>query len=94
MLQSIEQTGKYCLEQGIPFPKIELTDEDKKNPKECYVFEDKENPDTPIVLHFPLVNASFKEYKSPGEYSTSLHHQSNWWSSVAEVGWSSPQSSC
>ncbi|KAJ6667319.1 hypothetical protein lerEdw1_017297 [Lerista edwardsae] len=63
---SIEQTGKYCSEQGIPFPKIELTDEDKENPKECYVFEDKENPDAPIVLHFPLVNISFKEYKSPG----------------------------
>ncbi|XP_066470299.1 cytosolic phospholipase A2 delta-like [Tiliqua scincoides] len=71
MFQSIEQMGKYCLEQGIPFPKIELTEEDKENPKECYVFEDKSNPDAPVVLHFPLVNNTFKEYKSPGIKRTS-----------------------
>uniref|UniRef100_A0A8D0HU99 Phospholipase A2 n=1 Tax=Sphenodon punctatus TaxID=8508 RepID=A0A8D0HU99_SPHPU len=56
----------YCLEQGIPFPKIVLTEEDKKNPKECYLFADEENPDAPLVLHFPLVNSSFREYKAQG----------------------------
>ncbi|KAH0620631.1 hypothetical protein JD844_021290 [Phrynosoma platyrhinos] len=63
---SLEQMSKYCLDQEIPFPKIVLTEEDKKNPKECYLFEDKENPVAPIVLHFPLVNDSFREYKKPG----------------------------
>ncbi|XP_062974526.1 cytosolic phospholipase A2 delta-like [Elgaria multicarinata webbii] len=68
---SIEQMGKYCLDQGIPFPKIVLTEEDKENPKECYVFEDKANPEAPIVLHFSLVNDSFREYKKPGIKRTS-----------------------
>ncbi|XP_019406915.1 PREDICTED: cytosolic phospholipase A2 delta-like isoform X2 [Crocodylus porosus] len=63
---SIEETGQYCVEQGLPFPKIVLTEEDKKNPKECYVFVDDENPEVPIVLFFPLVNNTFKEYKAPG----------------------------
>lgn len=70
MFQSLQQMSKYCLEQGIPFPKIELTEEDKENPKECYVFEDTGNPDAPVVLHFPLVNDTFKEFKHPGEYLT------------------------
>ncbi|XP_025061087.1 cytosolic phospholipase A2 delta-like isoform X2 [Alligator sinensis] len=63
---SIEETGQYCVEQGLPFPKIILTEEDKKNPKECYVFVDDENPEVPIVLFFPLANNTFKEYKAPG----------------------------
>ncbi len=42
--------------------------------KEVYVFEDKDNPEAPIVLHFPLVNVSFKQFKAPGKhYNHSLH---------------------
>ncbi|XP_054828080.1 cytosolic phospholipase A2 delta-like isoform X2 [Eublepharis macularius] len=63
---SIENTGKCCEEKGIPFPKIVLSEEDRKNPKECYVFMDNENPEVPIVLHFPLVDNSFRKYKRPG----------------------------
>uniref|UniRef100_A0A670HV51 Phospholipase A2 n=1 Tax=Podarcis muralis TaxID=64176 RepID=A0A670HV51_PODMU len=55
----------------IPFPEIALTEEDRENPKECYIFEDKENPEAPIILHFPLVNNSFREYKKPGIRRTS-----------------------
>nr|XP_060616815.1 cytosolic phospholipase A2 delta-like [Anolis sagrei ordinatus] len=65
-LKSIEKMSKYCFDQEIPFPKIVLTEEERSNPKECYLFEDKENPESPIILHFPLVNRSFKEYKRPG----------------------------
>uniref|UniRef100_G1KQ98 Phospholipase A2 n=1 Tax=Anolis carolinensis TaxID=28377 RepID=G1KQ98_ANOCA len=60
------ETNKYCIDQKIPFPKIVLTEEERSNPKECYLFEDKENPEAPIILHFPLVNGSFKEYRKPG----------------------------
>lgn len=31
------------------------------------MFEDEKNPDAPIVIHFSLVNISFKEYKAPGK---------------------------
>ncbi|XP_050811955.1 cytosolic phospholipase A2 beta-like [Gopherus flavomarginatus] len=66
MFQQLEMTYRYCKTQGIPFPKIELSEEDRKNPKECYVFSEAENPRAPLVLHFPLVNNTFKDYKEPG----------------------------
>uniref|UniRef100_A0A8B9PCH3 Phospholipase A2 n=1 Tax=Apteryx owenii TaxID=8824 RepID=A0A8B9PCH3_APTOW len=62
----LELTQKYCKEREIPFPKIELSDEDEKKPKECYMFVDDKNPKAPIVLHFPLVNDTFQKYKAPG----------------------------
>ncbi|XP_048340557.1 cytosolic phospholipase A2 delta-like [Sphaerodactylus townsendi] len=64
--QSVEQMEKYCEEQGIPFPRISLSEEDKKNPRECYLFVDDENKKAPIVLHFPLVLDSFQNFKEPG----------------------------
>uniref|UniRef100_A0A8C6YW75 Phospholipase A2 n=1 Tax=Nothoprocta perdicaria TaxID=30464 RepID=A0A8C6YW75_NOTPE len=62
----LELTQEYCKEQEIPFPKIQLNDEDKKKPKECYVFVDDKNPKAPIVLHFPLVNDTFQKFRAPG----------------------------
>ncbi|KYO28414.1 hypothetical protein Y1Q_0016002 [Alligator mississippiensis] len=59
-------TQKYCEEREIPFPKIILSKEDEKKPKECYMFMDDEDPKAPIVLHFPLVNDTFQKYKAPG----------------------------
>ncbi|XP_069494917.1 cytosolic phospholipase A2 zeta [Ambystoma mexicanum] len=59
-------TEMYCRERGIPFPKIELNEEDEKKPKECYMFMDAKNPKAPIVIHFPLVNHTFCKYKEPG----------------------------
>uniref|UniRef100_A0A8C8SXQ2 Phospholipase A2 n=1 Tax=Pelusios castaneus TaxID=367368 RepID=A0A8C8SXQ2_9SAUR len=52
--------------QGIPFPKPVLDEEERKNLKECYIFEDAETPDVPILLYFPLVNDSFQRYMAPG----------------------------
>ncbi|XP_042300911.1 cytosolic phospholipase A2 zeta [Sceloporus undulatus] len=62
----LELTQKYCKEREIPFPQINVSKEDEENPKECYVFMDAENPKTPIILHFPLVNDTFCTYKAPG----------------------------
>ncbi|XP_048805390.1 cytosolic phospholipase A2 zeta isoform X1 [Lagopus muta] len=62
----LELTQQYCEEREIPFPKIKVSEEDEKKPKECYVFVDNDNPKAPIVLHFPLVNDTFQKYKSPG----------------------------
>uniref|UniRef100_A0A8C3GEJ2 Phospholipase A2 n=1 Tax=Cairina moschata TaxID=8855 RepID=A0A8C3GEJ2_CAIMO len=56
----------YFLKQGIPFPKIHLSEEEKKNLKECYIFEDAETPEAPTVVFFPLVNDTFRKYKEPG----------------------------
>ncbi|XP_062491695.1 cytosolic phospholipase A2 epsilon-like [Pezoporus occidentalis] len=62
----LEEASKYFLKQGIPFPKIHMSEEEKKNLKECYIFEDTENPEAPIVVFFPLVNDTFRKYKEPG----------------------------
>ncbi|XP_073465770.1 cytosolic phospholipase A2 zeta isoform X1 [Aquarana catesbeiana] len=59
-------TRKYCKERGIAFPSITVSEQDEQQPKECYVFMDKDNPRSPIVVHFPLVNDTFHTYKEPG----------------------------
>ncbi|POI35077.1 hypothetical protein CIB84_001170, partial [Bambusicola thoracicus] len=42
--------------------------DDQETPqlKECYIVGEKESPETPIVIFFPLVNDTFREYKAPG----------------------------
>ncbi|XP_063174427.1 cytosolic phospholipase A2 epsilon-like [Candoia aspera] len=62
----LEQAFTYFSAQGIPFPKILLNDEEKKSLKECYVFEEANNPEAPILLYFPLVNDTFQRYIAPG----------------------------
>ncbi|NWS40716.1 PA24E phospholipase, partial [Probosciger aterrimus] len=62
----LEEASKYFLKQGIPFPKIHMSEEEKNNLKECYIFEDTETPEAPIVVFFPLVNDTFRIYKEPG----------------------------
>ncbi|XP_068049539.1 cytosolic phospholipase A2 epsilon-like [Anomalospiza imberbis] len=62
----LEEASKYFQKQGIPFPKIQMSEEEKKNLKECYIFEDTEIPEAPTVVFFPLVNDSFRKYKEPG----------------------------
>ncbi|XP_032300993.1 cytosolic phospholipase A2 epsilon-like [Coturnix japonica] len=62
----LEEASKYFSKQGIPFPKIHLSEEEKKNLKECYIFEDAETQEAPTVVFFPLVNDTFRKYKEPG----------------------------
>ncbi|KAH0620639.1 hypothetical protein JD844_021305 [Phrynosoma platyrhinos] len=62
----LERASTYFSEQGIPFPKTVLNDEEKKNLNECYVFEDTDNADAPTVIYFPLVNDTFQRYLAPG----------------------------
>lgn len=65
--QVLQTTEKYCLDRGIPFPRIEVLSEDLENPRECYLFARAEDPRAPIVLHFPLVNRTFRTHLTPGE---------------------------
>ncbi|XP_051000395.1 LOW QUALITY PROTEIN: cytosolic phospholipase A2 zeta [Acomys russatus] len=62
----LQMTEKYCLDRGIPFPKIEVGPQDFEDPRECYLFTKAEDPCSPIVLHFPLVNRTFRTYLAPG----------------------------
>ncbi|KAK3538091.1 hypothetical protein QTP70_029185 [Hemibagrus guttatus] len=65
-LRAIKETQQYCTVHKLPFPNIDFSKYKSQPKREVYVFEDENNPDAPIVIHFPLVNVSFKEYKSPG----------------------------
>ncbi|KAI7805104.1 putative cytosolic phospholipase A2 zeta-like, partial [Triplophysa rosa] len=62
----LKQTHKYCSDRKIPFPKIDFNKLESVPLKEVYMFEEKENQEAPIVLHFPLVNVTFKQFKAPG----------------------------
>ncbi|KAM7159400.1 cytosolic phospholipase A2 zeta isoform 2-T2 [Molossus nigricans] len=62
----LQVTEKYCLDRGIPFPRIEVLPEDLEEPRECYLFARAEDPRSPIVLHFPLVNRTFRTHLAPG----------------------------
>lgn len=58
---------KYYAKQGIPYPNTVLNEEDRKQLKECYLFDKADNPKAPIVLYFPLVCNTFQKYKAPGK---------------------------
>uniref|UniRef100_A0A8C3KEF2 Phospholipase A2 n=1 Tax=Calidris pygmaea TaxID=425635 RepID=A0A8C3KEF2_9CHAR len=66
-IQALDQTCKYCSEQGIPFPRVDLSEEERKNLKECYLFDGAETPGAPVLVFFPLINDTFQKYKAPGQ---------------------------
>uniref|UniRef100_A0A663EB15 PLA2c domain-containing protein n=1 Tax=Aquila chrysaetos chrysaetos TaxID=223781 RepID=A0A663EB15_AQUCH len=66
-IQALDQTCKYCSEQGILFPRVDLSEKDRKNLKECYLFDGAETPGAPVLLFFPLINDTFQKYKAPGQ---------------------------
>ncbi|ELW48126.1 Cytosolic phospholipase A2 delta, partial [Tupaia chinensis] len=64
--EALQQTELYCRARGLPFPRVEPSPEDQCQPKECHLFSDPACPEAPVLLHFPLVNASFKDHSAPG----------------------------
>ncbi|XP_072546716.1 cytosolic phospholipase A2 zeta [Salminus brasiliensis] len=62
----LKQTQQYCADRQMPFPRIDFNKVASEPQKEVYVFEDEGNPEAPIILHFPMVNISFRQYKAPG----------------------------
>ncbi|KAJ7413476.1 phospholipase A2 group IVE [Willisornis vidua] len=62
----LKEASKYFAKQGIPFPTEVPDDQETPHLKECYIVGDQESPETPIVIFFPLVNDTFREYKAPG----------------------------
>ena len=62
----LKKTQQHCTDHWIPFPHIDFSRVEKEPMKEVYVFEDENNPKAPIVVHFPLANLTFREFKAPG----------------------------
>lgn len=50
----------------VPFPKIDQNIVNVEGRKECYVFEDPQDPKCPVVLHFVLANIRFRDEIKPG----------------------------
>uniref|UniRef100_A0A8D2KX76 Phospholipase A2 n=1 Tax=Varanus komodoensis TaxID=61221 RepID=A0A8D2KX76_VARKO len=66
-VRRLRHTSEYFSEQGIPFPKNVPSKEEEKELKECYLIGEQEGAEIPLVLLFPLVASSFREYKAPGK---------------------------
>ncbi|CAC5415154.1 PLA2G4 [Mytilus coruscus] len=49
----------------IKFPKINVDKYKGKTVQELYIFEDENDPECPIIMHFVLVNKDFRTYKKP-----------------------------
>ncbi|XP_015451335.1 cytosolic phospholipase A2 beta [Pteropus alecto] len=64
--QQLQLLGRFCQEQKIPFPPISPSPEEQRQPQECHLFLHPDCPEAPAVLHFPLVNDSFREHSAPG----------------------------
>ncbi|XP_025112806.1 cytosolic phospholipase A2-like [Pomacea canaliculata] len=57
---------KWARLNHVPFPPIDPTIVDREGLKECYVFKDSRDPHCPIVMHFVLINITFRDQKKPG----------------------------
>uniref|UniRef100_A0A8C0JV38 Phospholipase A2 n=1 Tax=Canis lupus dingo TaxID=286419 RepID=A0A8C0JV38_CANLU len=64
--EALQQTELYCRARGLPFPRVDPSPQDQRQPTECHLFSDPTCPDAPVLLHFPLVSASFKDHSAPG----------------------------
>uniref|UniRef100_A0A3B4AZA2 Phospholipase A2 n=1 Tax=Periophthalmus magnuspinnatus TaxID=409849 RepID=A0A3B4AZA2_9GOBI len=72
IFEVLQKTSKFCEEHQVAFPSVDYAKLQQQPEREAYVFEDPEMPTTPILVHLPLVNASYREHKAPGETSTQV----------------------
>ncbi|XP_071160119.1 cytosolic phospholipase A2-like isoform X4 [Mytilus edulis] len=56
----------WARKHDIKFPKINIDMYEGKDVQELYVFEDENDPECPIIMHFVLVNKDFRLFKKPG----------------------------
>ncbi|KAK7094705.1 cytosolic phospholipase A2-like isoform X2 [Littorina saxatilis] len=57
---------KWARMNNVPFPPIDPTVVDREGLKECYIFKDPKDPHCPVVMHFVLINITFRDQKKPG----------------------------
>ncbi|VDH95995.1 Hypothetical predicted protein, partial [Mytilus galloprovincialis] len=55
----------WARKHRIKFPKINTDKYEGRNVQELYIFEDENDPECPIIMHFVLVNKDFRMYKKP-----------------------------
>ncbi len=65
--QELLKAEQWAKDHGHPFPQIKgnpITED--PNIRECYVFENEDDAACPMILHFPIVNKTFREFVKPG----------------------------
>ena len=70
VLQNLKKAALWAKVNKVPFPKIDESVYNRKGMKEVYVFEEPRDPSCPIILLFPMVNLTFKNFKKPGKYTS------------------------
>ena len=67
MIQELLLAEAWARKNNRKFPPINAEEQYRKyGLKEYYVFADPTDPTCPVVLHFALVNKTFKEQSRPG----------------------------
>ena len=72
-LQEILLAQEWAKLNNVPFPPVDPHVFDREGMKECYVFEDPDDPRCPTVLHFVLVNITFRNESKPGKFISMLN---------------------
>lgn len=59
---------EWAEKNDVKFPPIDAEEQFKKyGMKELYVFQDPNDASCPIVMHFVMVNLTFREESAPGK---------------------------
>ena len=64
-LRQVRLASKWAEMHGLDFPKVPVL-EPNESIKEVYVIKDEENIRAPVIIHFMLVNDTFRKFSSPG----------------------------
>lgn len=66
-LQELLLAEEWARKNNFKFPPINAMEQFWEDGlKEYYVFSDPNDPTCPVVIHFPLINKTFKEQSTPG----------------------------
>ena len=73
--KEILDAEKWARANNLPFPPVADNPAIKgKDIRECYVFEDPDDPRCPTILHFVLINETFKDYVAPGKVEENFQY--------------------
>lgn len=67
-IQELLLAEEWAKKNNVKFPPIDAEEQFKKHGmKELYVFQDPTDASCPIVMHFVMVNLTFREESAPGK---------------------------
>ncbi|KAK2562311.1 Cytosolic phospholipase A2 [Acropora cervicornis] len=74
--KNIKLAEEWAKRNGLLFPPIDADEQyERDGMKECYVFKHPTDPACPIVLHFVLINKTYRDYRRPGVPRTTIEQK-------------------